>query len=230
VDGKALVWIIGGYVAGTFPSTWLVGRVHRSVLDAEADRRAGETDAHVLVARHLGWRWSVVAAAADVAKGLLWVIAARELGGQGNGVVAAAGVAVVAGPAFPWYARDFAGRGLAAAAGVYLVLLPVEMVIAGVVIVAGIALRVGGVASTVALATVPIVAAFEGQPWPFVAMAVGIFVLVVVRRLQGVGDVIRAGTPPGLAIWYRAVFDTSARPTRGRRPAGPSRGAGSTEP
>jgi glycerol-3-phosphate acyltransferase PlsY len=222
VDSAAVTWIVLGYVAGTFPSTWLVSRIHRSAsLDAEVNRRAGETDAHLLAARHLGWGWSAVAAAADVAKGLLWVLAARQVGGQTDGVVAASGVAVVAGHAFPWYARDFAGRGLAAAAGVYLALLPVEMVIAAVLIVAGIVLRVGGVASTVALATVPIVAAFEGQPWPFVAMAVAIFVLVVLRRLQGVGDVIRAGTSPGRAIWYRAVFDTSG-PPKGRRQDHPS--------
>jgi glycerol-3-phosphate acyltransferase PlsY len=226
MDGAAAAWIAGGYVAGTFPSTWLLSRVRRSArLDAEVDRRAGEADAHVLAARHLGWGWSAVAAAADVAKGLLWVLAARELGGQGDGVVAASGVAVVAGHAFPWYARDFAGRGLAAAAGVYLALLPVEMAIAGVIILGGMGLRVGGVASTVALAIVPVVAAFEGQPWPFVAMAAAIFVLVVLRRLQGVGDVIRAGTPPGRAIWYRAVFDTSGAPRggrRGRAPQGPA--------
>jgi glycerol-3-phosphate acyltransferase PlsY len=225
MDGAPGAWIVLGYVVGTFPSAWLVSRVHRSdALEDQVDRRAGETDAHVLAARHLGWRWSAVAAAADVAKGFLWVLAARHLGGQAGGVVAASGVAVVAGHEFPWYARDFAGRGLAAAAGVYLALLPVEMVIAGVIIVAGIVFRVGGVASTVALASVPIVATLAGQPWPFVAMAVAVFVLVMVRRLQGVGVVIRAGTPAAQAIWYRAVFDTSGPPPR-KRQARPSQGS-----
>jgi glycerol-3-phosphate acyltransferase PlsY len=210
VDLPNVAWVIGGYVAGTIPSTLIVARLrHATALTREAGRDAGETDAHVLMARHLGGRWAAAAAAMDVLKGLLFVFLARTVGHLAPGWLAATGLAVVTGHSFPPFARAMAGRGMAATAGVYLALLPLEMVVAGLIIVAGAARRATGLASTIALAVVPILAAVLGEPWPYVWMAVAILVLVVLRRLEGVGAVIRAGVPAGRAVLFRAVFDVS---------------------
>jgi glycerol-3-phosphate acyltransferase PlsY len=179
------------------------------VVTEEAGRTAGETDAHLVLARHLGGGWAAAAAAADVLKGLVFLLVARTAGGVSPGWLAATGVAVVAGHSFPFYARHMAGRGMAATAGVYLALLPLEMVVAGLIIVAGAALRATGLASTVALAVVPVLAVILGEPAAYVWMAVAILALVVLRRLEGVGASIRAGVPPARAVWYRAVFDVS---------------------
>ena len=54
----------------------------------------------------------------------------------------------MAGHAFPFYRRAMAGRGVAAAAGVFLVVLPVEMAIAGALIVAGLVLRTTSLGTT----------------------------------------------------------------------------------
>jgi glycerol-3-phosphate acyltransferase PlsY len=210
VDGANIAWVVGGYVAGTFPSTLVVARLrHASAVTEEAGRAAGETDAHVVMARHLGGGWTAVAATMDVLKGMLFVLLARTAGHVSPGWLAATGVAVVAGHSFPPYARDMAGRGMAATAGVYLALLPVEMVVAGVVIVAGAALRATGLASTIGLAIVPVLAALLGEPVAYVWMAVAILALIVVRRLEGVRGLIRAGVPAARAVVYRAVFDVS---------------------
>ena len=218
MDGSGVAWIVGAYVVGSFPSTWLAARSGRSLEMHEAVQRdVGEADAHLMATKHLGWAWGTAAATVDVLKGLLWLLAARRLGSQGDGVLAATGVAAVAGHAFPVLARRFAGRGLATSAGVYLVLLPLQMVIAGVLILAGIALRVGGLASTIAMASVAPVAAVQGQPGAFVAMAAAIFAMIIVRRLEGVRAVIRSGVTPARAVIYRCLFDASASPTSGRR-------------
>jgi len=212
-----LVWSGGGYLAGTFPSTLLVAKARRasSVL-ATARRGAGETDPHILLWKQLGVGWMVVAATLDVLKGLLCVLAARELGGLDAAWLAVVGTLVVLGHSFPFYARDMAGRGLAAAAGVFLVLLPVPMVLAGLLICAGGALRATGLFTTVVMALVPVVAAVQGQPGALVAMGAAVYAILIVRRLEGVGDVVHGGLPWSKAVWYRVVFDSSGQPL-GRR-------------
>jgi glycerol-3-phosphate acyltransferase PlsY len=212
-NATVLAWVAAAYLAGTLPSTWLVAKATSAVtLQALAGRRAGETDPHVLMTTHLGWGWTIVATVADVLKGLLVVLAARGFGGLPDAWLAATGVAVVLGHTFPFSLRPWAGRGLAAAAGVLLVLLPVEMAIAGVLILSGYALHVTGLLSTIAMASVPVVAIVQGQPDAFVWMAVAILVILLARRLEGVGDVVAAGVPWPRAVLWRAVFDASATP------------------
>lgn len=211
--GRGLAWAAGGYLAGTFPSTWLVARAKRSsALIAASRRSSGETDAHILMTVHLGVGWMALAATVDVLKGFLWVIAARHWGHLDDGWLAVAGMAVVLGHSFPFYAQQMAGRGLAAAAGVYLALLPWEMVLAGLLIVVGGTFRATGLFTTVGMAVVPVAAAITGQPGAFVAMAVAVFAILVIRRLEGVGAVIRSGISPSRAILYRCVFDSSTAP------------------
>ena len=161
---------------------------------------------------HLGVGWTVLASTLDVLKAFLFVLAARHLGGLHQGWLALIGVTIVVGHSFPFYLGQMAGRGLAASAGVFLVLLPVEMTIAGVLIVAGGALRVTGPATTVAMASVPIAAAIQSQPGALVTMAAAVFALLMIRRLEGLGDVTAKGIPRGKAILFRCVFDSSGPP------------------
>lgn len=206
-------WVVGGYLAGTLPSAWLVATAtHNRALQARADRRAGEGDPHVLMVTHLGWGWTIVATVPDVLKGLLFALAARNLGDLPSGWLAAVGVAVVLGHTFPFYLHRWAGRGLAASAGVLLVLLPVEMTVAGALIAIGYVTHRTGLLSTVAFVSVPVVAAIQGQPVAFVWMSVAILVILLARRLEGVTDVVRTGVPWRRAVIQRAVFDVTARP------------------
>jgi acyl phosphate:glycerol-3-phosphate acyltransferase len=211
------LWVLGAYLVGTFPSALLVARAKRARgLLAASARGAGETDPHILMTKHLGVGWTALAATVDVLKALAFVLAARNWGHLEPSWLALVGVALVTGHSFPFYARQMAGRGLAASAGVYLVLLPVQMVVAGLLIVAGGAARATGLATTVAMAVVPAIAAVQGQPGAFVAMSLAIFAILMIRRLEGVGAVIRGGVRPARAVWYRCVFDSSGPPPVGR--------------
>jgi glycerol-3-phosphate acyltransferase PlsY len=213
---RGLVWAGGGYLAGTFPSTWVVARSKgaRGLL-AAAGRSAGESDPHILMTSHLGVGWTALAATLDVLKGLVFVLAAREWGHLDPAAwLALCGVTVVVGHAFPFYLQEMAGRGLAAASGVLLVLLPVEMTIAGLIIVAGGAARVTGLATTIAMASVPPIAAIQGQPGELVAMAAAILAIILIRRLEGIGEVTARGISPGRAVLYRGLYDASEPPAR----------------
>lgn len=204
-----------GYLVGTFPSAWIVAKAKGAHnLLATAGRASGETDPHILMTRHLGVGWTALAATLDVLKALVFVAAIREVFGLRTAWIALGGVTVVVGHAFPFYLKEMAGRGLAAASGVFLFLLPVQMVIAGLTIVAGGAARVTGLASTIAMASVPLIAAVQAQPGELVAMSAAIFAIIVIRRLEGVGDVIRKGITPARAVLYRCLYDASEPPTR----------------
>lgn len=201
-------WALLGYVAGSFPSAWLVALAtgKRFVLD-RVRRNIGEADAHVLL-RASGGRGAVVAAALDVLKGFVPVLAAVWLAGPY--AIAACAVGAVAGHCWPPLLHRYAGRGLAAAAGAFLAFLPVEMVAAGLVRIFGSLVRAGGLASTIGYLAIPIVAVARGQPAPYVFAAIAINVLLFARRLEGVREDISFGVPPATAVFRRAVLDASA--------------------
>ena len=212
--GTHLAWAAGGYLAGTFPSTWIVARAKRATwIISAAGRASGETDPHILMARHLGVGWTALATTLDVVKGFVFVLAAREWGRLPEAWLALSGVTVVVGHSYPFYLRRMAGRGLAAMAGVFLFLLPVEMTICGLLIVVGGVTRTTGLATTVGTASVSVVAAVQGQPGSFVAMAAAILAVIMIRRMEGVGEVVRNGTNPFRAAVYRCVFDSSGPPS-----------------
>ena len=205
-----LFWAAGGYLVGTIPSAWLVTRARGGTeVFRRARRSAGELDAHMLMTAHLGGRWSAVAATADVVKALGYVLAAR-LVGPPPAWVAVTGAAVVVGYGWPPWARSLAGRGLAVASGVYLALLPIPMAVMGGLILLGAAtMRDTSMWSTAGLLVVPVLAAILGRPGAYVAKASAIFLLIMLRRLEGVGEVIRRGIPAGRAVWYRVAYDSS---------------------
>src|SRR5205809_2821770 len=189
-----VAWAGGAYLAGTLPSTWIVARAKGAYgLLSAAGRSAGETDAHILMAEHLGVGWTALAATVDVMKGFVFVVAARQWGHLDDSWLALVGVLVVVGHSFPFFAQQMAGRAIAAAAGVYLALLPWEMAVAGVLIVVGGAIRSTSLFTTVGMASVPVVAALQGQPGQFVAMGAAIFAIMVIRRPDGTGPVAPSG-------------------------------------
>jgi glycerol-3-phosphate acyltransferase PlsY len=217
-----LLWLAGAYLAGTLPAALLAARIRggaggRALL-AEARRQGGETDPHILMVRRLGPAWSTAAMVVDVVKGLIYLLVARAAGGLPSGWLAACGIAIVLGHAFPFYAPRMAGRGLAAAAGVYLALLPWEMILTGLVILVGLRLKSSGLATTIGMASVPVAAALQGQPGAYVVMAVIVLGLLMARRLEGVGEVIRSGVPTSRAVLFRCLFDASAAPRPGQVP------------
>ncbi len=201
------IWALIGYAAGTLPSTWIVAtRRGRTDILERVDREHGEADAHYLLAQLAG-RAAGIATALDILKALTPVILATRLAGPYE--IAACAVATVAGHCWPPYLSRYAGRGLAAASGSFLAFLPVEMVIAGLIRVAGSRVKAGGLSSTIGFALVPFVAWWRGQPLPFLIAAGAINVMIFVRRLEGITGELKAGVPLADAAIRRVVFDSS---------------------
>jgi glycerol-3-phosphate acyltransferase PlsY len=227
MNGGRLAWLVGAYLAGTFPSAYLVARVAgANEVIAAARSGASESDAHVLLDKHAGKAWGSIAATLDVLKALVYALAAKYWGNLPPEWVAAVGVLLVLGHSFPFYLRAMAGRGLSAASGVLLALLPLGMVVAGVIIVLGYVTRATGPASTAGFALTPVVALAQGAPGAIVVMAAIIFGVILFRRLVGVSEAAAvAGWPR--AVTRRLVFDADL-PASGR--PGPASGPVSERP
>jgi hypothetical protein len=153
----------------------------------------------------------------DVVKGFVYLLVERRVGGVTAGWLGMSGIAVVLGHAFPFYAARMAGRGMAAARGLSRA-APL-----------GDGRGRPGDRARHRREELrhrhdcwdgqrPVTAAWRGQPDEFVAMAVVIFGLLLVRRLEGVGEVIRSGVPAYRAVLYRCLFDASAEPRPGEVP------------
>jgi glycerol-3-phosphate acyltransferase PlsY len=206
VNVGRILWVVGAYFAGmSAVSLAAFSKAGRAALST-ASRNSSEADAHILLRDNLGFGWMVLFATMDVAKAGLYPLAARTFGPLPDSWTALVGFVLVTGYAFPLFFRATAGRGLAGAAGALLALLPIPMVIGGLVILLGMLVHRTGPASTLGFAVIPIAAAIQGQPAPYIAMACGLLGLIVVRRLEGV-SVAAAQWGWPLALWRRLVFD-----------------------
>ena len=217
MNAGRVAWAIGAYLAGTFPSAYLVARLNRADQVLRAARRgSSEGDAHVLIDKHVGKAWGSIAAALDVLKGLVYASLAKYVGHLPPAWLASVGVMVVVGHSFPFFLPALAGRGLSAASGVLLGLLPLAMVVAGIIIVVGYVSRATGPASTLGFALAPLVALAQGEPGDLAVMAACIFGVILLRRLPGTSEAA-ASAGWGRAVVRRLLFDSDSHARRPRR-------------
>lgn len=121
-----------GYLLGSFPTGYLIGRVHRIDIRRFGSGRTGGTN----VLRTLGWLPALLTAAGDVLKGMAAVWLARTLGAPPAGHAAAAVFAVL-GHNYTFTLKFKGGAGVAPMVGatamlcfpVAALLLPVGLVI-----------------------------------------------------------------------------------------------------
>jgi len=132
----AIVAGIVGFFLGSFPTAYLVGRLHRVDIRKHGSGNVGMTNAW----RVLGWRAGISVGIVDIAKGYLasaWVSKLAALGGLVPvyaGILC--GAAAILGHVFtPWLGFR-GGKGVATGAGVLLGLMPLPVAICALVFVA----------------------------------------------------------------------------------------------
>ena len=188
-----LALVAVAYLLGSIPSALLVvwARTGKDV-QREGSGNVGATNA----TRIGGPAAGVVVTAMDVVKGALPVGAMTVLNPEG-GWVAATALAAIVGHCYPVWLRFAGGKGVATAFGAFVVLAPVPALIGlGVWIVV---LAVGGwvsLASMVAAAVFPLLAAVLDQPGRAMLLGVSLAsVLIIVRHQANIRQLI-AGTEP----------------------------------
>jgi len=174
------LFIVLGYLMGSFPSAYLAGRFFGGVDIRTVDNKiAGASN----VFRHVGRTVGVLVAVVDIAKGALAVVVAEQAGASPM-IVALTGVAAIAGHSWPVWTGFHGGLGAASGIGVTLALMPrPTLLIAPVALIVLFVLRQPSPAATTVLAGSPVIGIVLGaDPWKIGAAFV-LAAIVLVRAL-----------------------------------------------
>lgn len=183
------LFLVGAYLLGSFPSSYLVGRLHGIDLTERGSGNLGATNVY----RHLGAGAAGLVVAVDVAKGFapawffpLWDAVGSPYWGL------AYGLAAIAGHIWSAFTRFRGGKGVATAAGALAALAPLAVLI-GFLVWLGLVLitRIVSVASLAAAAVVPAVAWVAAAPSATVSFAVGLAAIVFWTHRANIGRLLR---------------------------------------
>lgn len=117
------LWLVAGYFAGSFPTSFLGGKLAGIDLRQHGSKNLGATNVY----RVLGWKWAVPVGIIDIAKGAIPVALASRAAGDRTWLPLAVGCAAVLGHVFSVFLRFRGGKGVATAAGVVLALAPAAL-------------------------------------------------------------------------------------------------------
>jgi len=204
--------IVAGYLAGSMPFGYWLVRVTKGVdIRTVGSGNIGATN----VWRTFGRKYGLPVVLLDIGKGFVPALVSTQVDSHLAGVLA--GAAAMLGHWRPLFLRfEKGGKMVATTGGAFLGVAPlVGGIGAGVWIVVFLLARYASVASILAAASLPVVAAALGYGWPVIAFggaaAAGVIVLhrANLRRL-------RAGTENRFQLRRRAT--ARAEPSSGRAP------------
>lgn len=174
------LFVVLGYLMGSFPSAFIAGKVFGKVDIRTVDNQiAGASN----VFRHVSKTVGVVVGVVDIAKGALAVVIADQLGTSPM-IAALTGLAAIVGHSWPVWTGFHGGLGAASGIGVTLALLSrPTILVAPLALIVLFVVRQPSPAATTVLAGAPLVGALLGaDPWK-IGVGLVIAVLVFVRAI-----------------------------------------------
>jgi glycerol-3-phosphate acyltransferase PlsY len=172
--------IAGGYLLGSIPTAYLVGKWLRNL---DLRHYGSGTVSGSMVFEHVA-RWAVVPVGLfDMAKAALPAWLAMQLG-LGQAVAAAAGLAAVAGHNWPVFLSFTGGRGLGAFMGVLLVIFPWGFPWMLGFLAVGWRLGDSAPWALASLVTLPVFAWFIGGPDVVAPTSGAMLLLTLAKRLE----------------------------------------------
>jgi glycerol-3-phosphate acyltransferase PlsY len=116
-----VAWLLGSYLVGAIPTSYLAGRLFKGIdLREHGSRNLGATNVY----RVLGWKYAIPVGLVDLAKGAVPVWLAGARGPDIALFPLYCGVAAVFGHVFSIFVGMSGGKGVATASGVVLALAP----------------------------------------------------------------------------------------------------------
>jgi len=148
--------LLGSYLLGSLPTSYLVGRLVRGIdLREHGSKNLGATNLY----RTLGWRFAVPVGLFDIAKGFVPVALIGPRAADGALVPLACGLLAVIGHMFSPFVGFRGGKGVATGAGVVLAMAPLAFLVSfGVWLVLVFATGYVSLGSIVAAAIFPVAA------------------------------------------------------------------------
>lgn len=201
---ESLLLIIAGYLLGSIPTAYLVGKWLRNL---DVRQYGSGTVSGSMVFEHVA-RWAVVPVGLfDVVKAALPAWLAVQLG-LGMAAAAAAGLAAVAGHNWPIFLRFTGGRGLGTFMGVLLVIFPWGFPWMLAFLAVGWILGDSAPWALVSLVTLPLFASLLGGPAVVVPASAAMLLLTLAKRVEANR---RPLPPPGrerrAVLVRRLLFD-----------------------
>ncbi|GIW05915.1 MAG: glycerol-3-phosphate acyltransferase 2 [Dehalococcoidia bacterium] len=195
-ESLAVVLMVAvGYLAGSFPSGIVYGRLFRGVdVRQMGSGKTGATN----VLRSLGPRFAIAVGVTDVLKGLLPVLLALTLVGTPLAAVAA-GFGAIAGHNWSIFLGFSGGRGVATSVGAFLPMAPIPTVIAVAAFIGVVAstryVSLGSVVAALTALVTFLVTALFGVRYPseYYVFTIAGALLIVVRHADNLAR-LRAGT------------------------------------
>jgi len=201
---------IVGYIFGSVPFSYLAGRYYGVDIRTVGTRAASPGN----VWRSVGHLSGVATGVAEVAKGIIPMLAARTLTGDDLAVLLV-GLAAIAGHNWPIFLGFDGGRG-ASLGLVTMLLVSYQWLGLALVPLAAltIALRDSAPAILAAFVLAPAFAVLLGFPQPVVVAAIGIPALTILRRVTARMDTDAVDGHRWTTLGSRLIFD---RPERQRK-------------
>ncbi len=202
-----VVFLAGGYLAGSVPWAYVIGRCHGLDIRREGSGNVGATN----VSRVLGKRWGVLCFALDFLKGLLPVLAAQLWVAHGgmapspaerDTLLIIAAFAPIAGHNWSVFLGFRGGKGVAVSAGALAALVPLPVLAAGLLWLAVFeASRYVSLASVTAALALPFAAWGAGRAGlaevsPAILGLLAVLALLVVIKHRGNLRRLRDGNEP----------------------------------
>lgn len=157
--------IVGAYLVGSFPTSFLIGKWHRVDLGSVGSGNYGATNVY----RVLGFLPALTVVSFDILKGFFPVWFFPQWDGRPGAWELAYGFAAILGHCWPIYTRFRGGKGVATAAGTLLAVAPVALLIAVFVWIGTLLLtRIASLASLMSATLVPLLARGAEAPTPIV--------------------------------------------------------------
>lgn len=172
--------IILGYLLGSIPTAYLVGRVVRGI---DLRRYGSGTVSGTSVYYHVARPWVVVVGVCDIAKGALptWLALRLDLG---LSIAVLAGLAAIVGHNWPILLGFVGGRGLGTFLGVLLIIFPWGFSWLLIWLAVGRLAQATAVSALLGLVSLPYVMSLADQPPAVILAAVAMIVLTVLKRLE----------------------------------------------
>lgn len=186
-----IIALIPFYLLGSFPSGYLLARLHGVDITRQGSGNVGATN----VARTLGKRAGVLTLGLDLAKGMLGVYLASVFT-SASWYPAAAAIAVVCGHCFSLPPVLKGGKGVATGLGVLIALVPGAALLS-VIIFAGLfaATRLVSLASIVATLAAPLYSLVTNQSDAVSLGLVVVSLVIVYRHYENIVRLIEGREP-----------------------------------
>jgi glycerol-3-phosphate acyltransferase PlsY len=206
------VWIIlfvAGYLLGSVPASYLVGKAHGVDLRRQGTHQVGGGNLWRTTSRKLG----LIVGIFDFLKGafMIWM---AQIQGLDTGQQMVVGLAVIIGHNWPVFLKFHGGRGIATLMGI-VVILPIinnispwpSIITYGAVIIVTLIFRSSPLPVLLGAASLPLTSWLFGEGHAVVAAFLVIFLIIAAKRLMAQPSAEAAAVSKTRLYFNRLLFD-----------------------